>query len=122
MKKYFVLVMVLLLIVGASVACGGGDGDGGGSGTAGYKDGTYTGEADGFHGPVKVSVEIKGGKIASVEITEHEETAGVSDDAIAEIPRKIVGASSTDVDVESGATVTSEAIIKAVSNALADAK
>ena len=39
---------------------------------AGYKDGTYTGEADGFGGTVAVEVTVKDGKIEAVEVTSAE--------------------------------------------------
>lgn len=41
-----------------------------------------------------------------------------ADKAAAELPAKIVEANSTDVDVIAGATITSEAILYAVNNAL----
>ncbi len=72
--------------------------------------------------PLKVSVEIKDGKIASVTVTEHQETDGVADPALEQIPAAIVEKNSTDVDVVSGATLTSNGIIEAVNNALEQAK
>ena len=50
------------------------------------------------------------------------ETNGIGSKAIAELPAKIVEANSTEVDVIAGATVTSNAIIYAVNNALDPAK
>lgn len=82
------------------------------------KDGTYTGEAKGMNDVVKVEVTVKDGKISSVEIKEHKESAGISDPAIKEIPTKIVNAQSTKVDGITGATITSKAIKEAVENAL----
>ncbi|MBR3814333.1 MAG: FAD-dependent oxidoreductase [Spirochaetaceae bacterium] len=93
------------------VSCGG----------AKYTDGTYTGTAAGRNGDVVVSVTVNNGKIASVDIVQHEETAGLSDAAIAEIPAAIVKKNSTKVDAVSGATVTSKAIMAAVDAALANA-
>ncbi len=84
-------------------------------------DGTYTGSADGHHGPVAVEVTVSGGKIAAVKVTDHNETAGISDAAIADIPAAIVKANSANVDIVSGATHTSDAIINAVKAALATA-
>ncbi len=81
-------------------------------------DGAYTGSADGIGGAVTVNVTVEGGKIAAVEVASHNETPGISDPAIAEIPAAIVAAQSTDVAVVSGATVTSEAIKNAVAAAL----
>ena len=93
------------------VSCGG----------AKYTDGTYTGTAAGRNGDVVVSVTVTNGKIASVDIVQHEETAGLSDAAIKEVPAAIVKKNSTKVDAVSGATVTSKAIMAAVDAALANA-
>lgn len=81
-------------------------------------DGVYEGSANGMGGAVKVSVTVSGGKITAVEVVEHNETAGISDPAIEQMPAKIVDAQSTDVDAVAGATVTSEAIKEAVKAAL----
>ncbi len=81
-------------------------------------DGVYEGSANGMGGAVKVTVTVSGGKITAVEVGEHNETAGISDPAIEQIPAKIVEAQSTDVDAVAGATVTSEAIKEAVKAAL----
>lgn len=81
-------------------------------------DGVYAGSADGIGGPLAVSVTVAGGKIADVQVTEHNETAGISDPAIEQIPQAIVAAQSTDVEAVSGATVTSTAIKDAVADAL----
>ncbi len=81
-------------------------------------DGVYEGSANGMGGAVKVAVTVSGGKITSVEVVEHNETAGISDPAIEQMPAKIVDAQSTDVDTVASATVTSEAIKEAVKAAL----
>ncbi len=81
-------------------------------------DGVYESSANGMGGAVKVTVTVSGGKITAVEVGEHNETAGISDPAIEQMPAKIVEAQSADVDVVAGATVTSEAIKEAVKAAL----
>lgn len=83
-----------------------------------FTDGTYEGTVDGHNGPLTVAVVVEGGVITSVEVLEHEETAGLADPALADVPAWIVARNGTDVDVVSSATVTSEAIIAAVENAL----
>ena len=93
------------------VSCGG----------AKYTDGTYKGTAAGRNGDVVVSVTVTNGKIASVDVVQHEETAGICEAAIAEVPAAIVKKNSTKVDAVSGATVTSKAIIAAADAALANA-
>ncbi len=79
---------------------------------------TLTGTAKGFGGTVTVTVTREGDKITDVKVDAPNETAGIGDKAAAELPAKIVEANSTDVDVIAGATITSEAILYAVNNAL----
>ena len=57
-------------------------------------------------------------QIESVEILSNHETVGVADHALAEIPQKIVETQSTEVDTVANATLTSNAIMNAVRNAL----
>ena len=61
---------------------------------------------------------MNGNQIESVEILSNHETVGVADRALTEIPQKIVETQSTDVDTVSGATITNNAIMNAVQNAL----
>jgi uncharacterized protein with FMN-binding domain len=87
-----------------------------------FKDGTYTGEADGFRPGLKVSVEIKNNSIASIEILQHNEVnARYYQKALDAIPQSILDSQSTDVDTVSGATFTSIGIKNAVNNALSQA-
>jgi uncharacterized protein with FMN-binding domain len=86
--------------------------------TTGYVDGTYLGQASSFGGPLEVEVVVQGGKIASVTILKHSDTPGFSDPAINGIPDRIVAENNPAVDVASGATVSSEAIMAAVRSAL----
>ena len=79
---------------------------------------TLTGTGQGFGGEVTVTVTKEGDKITKVEAVGENETQGIGSNAIDQLPGKIVEANSTDVEVISGATVTSEAIIYAVNNAL----
>lgn len=83
---------------------------------------TYTGSAEGKNGTVTVEVVYEDDTIKSVTVTEQEETEGIADPALEQIPEAIVEANSTDVDTVSGATITSQAIIDAVDAALESAK
>lgn len=83
-----------------------------------YEDGTHTATVDGHNGPLTVEVTVGNGTITGVAVTEHSETDGLSDPAIEDVPAAIVENNSTDVDIVSGATVTSEAIMEAVNQAL----
>lgn len=77
-----------------------------------------TGEAEGYGGKLVVSVSMNGEDITDVTVTEHHETQGVGTRAIDALPDAIEQADSIDVDSVSGATVTSEAIKAAVSQAM----
>ena len=79
---------------------------------------TLTGKANGFMGPVTVTVTVEDGKITAVTIDSHNETNGIGTMAVEQLPAAIVAANSADVDVVANATVTSKAIIAAVKNAL----
>lgn len=78
------------------------------------------GQAEGYGGTLKVTVTVDGGKISKVAVTEHHETEGVGTKAIDALPQKIVQAGSADVDAVSGATVTSDAIMAAVRDAMGE--
>ncbi len=82
----------------------------------------YIGVGKGFGGDVKVKVTMDGDKIANIEVLEHKETAGISDAAFKDVPAAILAAQSTEVDVASGATFTSKALIEAVNDALSQIK
>lgn len=81
-------------------------------------DGVYVGEGQGFGGAIEVTVTIEGGKITAVEPGAHQETAGISDGAFAQLPQAIIDAQSAEVDGVSGCTFSSEGIKAAVQDAL----
>jgi len=88
---------------------------------SGYTAGTYTAQAKGNNGDVKVEVEFSADAIVKVTVTEHQETAGLSDPAIEKIPERIVEGQTLNVDAVSGATNTSNAILEAVADCVAQA-
>ena len=79
----------------------------------------FYGEASGMGGTLGVKVTLDAGVIKAVEVLSQNETAGIADPALEQIPARIVEANSADVEVCSGATITSKAIIEAVKAALA---
>ncbi len=85
-------------------------------------DNEYIGVGEGFGGEVKVKVTMDGDQIAKIEVLSHNETTGKSDPAFAQIPEAIIAAQSTDVLPVSGATMTSNALIAAVNDALSQIK
>ena len=78
----------------------------------------YTGTGTGRNGDIVVEVKIDGDVIEDVSISSQQETAGIADAAIENLPKIIVDAQSADVDVVSGATLTSNGIIEAVKDAI----
>ena len=87
---------------------------------AAYKDGTYYGSGTGFGGPLKVMVEISGGKIASIQIVENSDGSDYISKA-ASLIDSFITTQSTNVDTVSGATYSSVGIIQAVRDALGQA-
>ena len=110
MKKSLAMLMTLLFVLLGTTAW-----------AQSYTAGVYTAQANGNNGPVTVEVEVSDAKILSVKVTEHAETAGLSDTPIERIPAKIVEGQTLAVDTVSGATNTSNAILKAAEDALAQA-
>ncbi len=86
-----------------------------------YTEGTYTATAKGMIDDVTVEVVVTTDEIVSVTITEHSESAGISDPAIEKIPASIVDGQTLNVDAIAGATITSDAILLAVEDALTQA-
>ena len=73
-------------------------------------------------GEVKVKVTMDGEKIAKIEVLSQNDTPDFWAKAYPAIPDAIINAQSTEVDVVTGATKSSEAIMAAVKNALEQIK
>jgi len=86
-----------------------------------YKAGTYTASAEGKNGPIQVEVTFSEHKIESVKVVNFNETQGVSDASIESIPAAIVDNQSLKIDAVSGATITSNAILAAVTDCVKQA-
>ena len=87
-----------------------------------YKDGTYTGSAQGFGGAITVQVTLANDEITDIQVTgaPGEDSAYLSQ---AEgVISSIISAQSTDVDTVSGATFSSTGIINAVVDAIGKAE
>lgn len=87
-----------------------------------YKDGTYSAEAEGFDGPVKVTITIKNGKITKITNT-NTDTKEYFSKAWAKIQPAILKKQGVyGVDTVSGATFSSNGILEAAQKALAKAE
>ena len=82
-------------------------------------DGETLGSAYGIGGLVVVKVTRDGDAITAVEVVHENETPGIGSKAVDALPAEMVEKGDPDVDIVSGATVTSMAITAAVKNALA---
>lgn len=97
---------------------GNGQSDSGNGGSTNYKDGTYTGEADGFGGTIQVEVKIEKSKIAEINVISAEKEDGAYLSMAKDIIPKIIDAQSADIDTISGATFSSTGIKNASEQAL----
>ena len=97
---------------------GNGQSASGNGGSTNYKDGTYTGEADGFGGTIQVEVKIEKSKIAEINVISAEKEDGAYLSMAKDIIPKIIDAQSADIDTISGATFSSTGIKNASEQAL----
>lgn len=87
-----------------------------------YKDGTYTGEGQGYGGTIQVEVTLAGDEITSINVVSApgEDSAYLSQGE--GVIDSVLSAQSTDVDTISGATFSSTGILNAVDDALGKAE
>ena len=108
MKKMIVVATAALMAAGAQAA---------------YKDGSYTGEGKGRESQIQVQVDVKGGKIAAVQVLKHGETEMIIAAPIETMIPEIVAKNGVEgVESVGGATLSSDGIKAAVADALAKAK
>ena len=81
-------------------------------------DGNYTGIGTGYNGYVTVSASFRNGFLTNVIITDQQETKAVSDAALTKIPEYVINEQSLNVDISTGATQTSKAVLEAIGNAI----
>ena len=81
-------------------------------------DGNYTGIGTGYNGYVTVSASFRNGFLTNVIITDQQETKAVSDAALTKIPEYVMNEQSLNVDISTGATQTSKAVLEAIGNAI----
>ncbi len=91
------------------------------SASGNWKDGIYEGEAQGFGGPIRVSVTVKGRRITEVTVLSHDNEDAAYYSQAETLTEEIVQEQSADLDAVSGATYSSNGILDAVRNALEQA-
>ena len=92
-----------------------------------YKNGTYTGpQIDAYYGMVQVEAIVQNGKIADVQFLEYPNdrrtSQSINSVAMPYLQQEAVQAQSANVDMISGATLTSQAFIMSLQSALSSAK
>ncbi len=81
-------------------------------------DGVYQGSYSLFHVKAAVEVEVEGGRIKAIGLTDAGRMAEETQEDIRGIFERVVSSQSLDVDLESGASVSKKVALKAVENAL----
>lgn len=87
-----------------------------------YQTGTYIGTSEGYYSELTVEVNVDDYNIISINILESEDPPTISDIVFKKLPPRIIKKNKTYIDVISGATYTSKALLNAVENALEDAR
>lgn len=114
MKKILSLLVVMLMSVSLFVGCGN---------SGKYKDGTYEGVGKGASGDIKVSVEVKKGKIEDIKVVDHKETKSMIDSSLENLVPEIKKKQSTEgIEAISGASSSSKGVLEGVNKALEQAK
>ena len=116
MKKLFCLILALVMMLASASAFGEAQPQ-----ENLFTPGTYTAEAQGIFVPVKVTVTVSENAILNVMIVADGETPELGGVAAGKLAYSIIAAQTPNVDVVSGATVTSKAIIAATTDALTQA-
>jgi succinate dehydrogenase/fumarate reductase flavoprotein subunit/uncharacterized protein with FMN-binding domain len=120
MKKIFAIFVIVALSFALIAGC-----RSAGPSSMKYTQGVYSGTGIGMNGAVVVNVAFSENRILAVDVTEYKETYGVGqaidNNPIDTIPKAIVEQQSLAVDVVTGATLTSNAIINAVADAVKQA-
>ncbi|MCC5910700.1 MAG: FMN-binding protein [Clostridiaceae bacterium] len=88
-----------------------------------YQDGAYTATSQGFNGDVEIEVVIEEGKITELNVLSHDESPGISDGAFEGIEEQLLEKQEAEeLDAVTQATATSNALIEAITEALAEAE
>ena len=92
-----------------------------------YKDGQFTGAAaDAYYGPVQVKVVIQNGRITDVQFVDYphdrRRSTQINNQVMPWLHDEALQAQSAQVDIISGATLTSEAFVESLQSALDSAK
>lgn len=112
MKKLISFFLCLALLLGCAGAVAEGP----------YTPGVYEASVQGMGGPVAVTMEFSEDAIVSVSATGDMETKGLGDVAIAQLAQAVMEQQTADLDVISGATISSTAMLSAATDCIRQAK
>lgn len=86
-----------------------------------YTPGTYRAQAPGMAGYVSLTTTFSENAITDIQIVDENQTVGICEEVYEQLPAAIIENQSLDVDVVSGATMTSFAVKNAVANCVTQA-
>ena len=86
------------------------------------KDASYVSAGRGMQGDIQVELRVRDGYIDRVNVVEHNENVGVSEDAFDRLEDDVLRKQSADVDTVSGATEASYGFMEAVRNCIRQAE
>ena len=116
MKRGWILIVSILLVFGMMTGCGST-----GETKTSMTPGVYTAEMRGYVGMINVETTVDSSKIIAVKVLKNKETVGIGSFAVEYMPDRIVKGQSIAVDTVSGATMSSKAILGAVTDTLQQA-
>ncbi|RCX12800.1 fumarate reductase flavoprotein subunit [Fontibacillus phaseoli] len=120
-KTFNGMLMISLCFVLVAALLGGCQGENGNQASS-FKAGKYTGQAEGKDGVVKVEVTMEqADQIKDIDVISQSETEGQGDEAIEQIKARILEGQTLTVDTISGASLSSQAMIAAVEDAVKQA-
>ena len=108
MKKLYFVMLIILLISGCAVL----------NKSRPSEQEVYEGSAMGYRGTIHVQVYMNSGRITEITVIDSIEDRFVGEAAMDDLIEMVIDYNSTDIDVISGATVTSKGFLDAVYNAI----
>ena len=88
--------------------------------TTGFEmpDGVYTGRAEGMIGEIVVEITVENNELIDIRLVDHQETTYLADPAFEMLKERVLNEQTTDVDMVSGATMTSRGFLAAIGEAV----
>ena len=114
MRKSIFLALCILIVLGLVLACN----TTGSTRAGGFNPGTYLAVGSGRGGPIPVEVEFSKDAIKSIRVLGHNESYHIGNVPVETYPALIVEHQSLAVDIVSGATISSFAVLNAVRDAV----